>query len=80
MRNPFGQTSSLLGYNLQQLDFSFNDLRQSNVSGSHAGNSGDQRSTTAVELTHSLGYEIDEDLWVIDDFGSFVNELTFHRE
>jgi hypothetical protein len=64
---------------LEQLDFAFDNFLQCNVCHAHAGTGSNQRRTTAVQLTDTLGDQVDQHQWVGDNFRGLIEEIAFHR-
>ena len=63
---------------MDELDFPFDDLGKRNVRSAHGRAGRDQRGATAVKLAHPLGYKVNKDERVGDNFSCLFNKITFH--
>lgn len=61
------------------LDLALDDLKQGDVSLTHASATLDERGTARGELLDALGDHVDQDRDVFDDQGGLFNEFCFHR-
>ena len=63
---------------LGDADFSLGDFCEGDFHGAHIGVNFYEWATPGIKLSDAFGDDIDEDLWVWDDFGSFFEYLAFH--
>ena len=59
-------------------DFTLDNLRESDIAALHLGSRDDEGIRAVVELLHTLGYDIDQQLVIAYNLSSFFDEFNFH--
>src|SRR5690606_37142990 len=67
-----------LGLLYDESDFPLDDFGQGDVRHTHARTGRNERRSTAVQLSDTLGNQVDQDEWVGDNIGGLIDKIAFH--